>query len=106
MTKAVARRGLIFEGFQVGPVLAGFLIAAGIEALISALSRPFAWMIVVAINDVIRVGRLQVVGPGPVFVSPSSVGIIGVLAIVVLLCGLGLGAWSAHGKTDASSNSQ
>jgi hypothetical protein len=104
MTEAPTRKDSIFEGFQVGPVLTGFLIATGIEALISALSRPFAWVIVDAINDVIRVGRLQVVGPGPIDVWPSSIAITGVPAIVVLLCGLGLGACLCCGEIGASSN--
>ena len=106
MTEAGARKGSILEGFQVSPVLAGLLIAAGIEALIAALSRPCAWAFGEAINRVIRVGRFDVVGPGSIYVSPSSTAIIGVPAIVVLLCGLGLGAWLCRGETDASSNSQ
>ncbi|MGB8013961.1 MAG: hypothetical protein WCF68_20270 [Terriglobales bacterium] len=106
MTETGARKSSILEGFQVGPVLAAFLIAAGIEALIKVLSRPFAWVIVDAINYFIRVGRLQVVGPEPIDVWSSLIAIIGIPAIVVLLCGLGLGAWLCQGKTTVSTNSQ
>jgi hypothetical protein len=106
MTGAETRQGSIFEGFQVGPVLAGLLVAAGIEMLIAAFSWPCAWAFVEAVNYIIRVGRLQVVGPGPIYVSPFLVAISGVPAIVVLLCGLCLGAWLCHGETAASSNSQ
>jgi|SRR5271157_2181992 len=105
MTEAGRRKSSIFEGFQVGPVLAGLLIAAGVEMLIAALSWPCAWAFVEAINRVIRVGRFDVVGPGPVYVSPFLVAISGVPAIIVLLCGLRLGAWLCHGRTAASSNS-
>jgi hypothetical protein len=55
MTETGMRRASIIERFQIGPVLTGLLIAAGIEMLIAALSWPFALVIVDAINYVIRV---------------------------------------------------
>jgi|SRR5208337_1268350 len=106
MTEAGTREDSIFEGFQIGPVLAGLILAAGIEMLIAALSWPCAWAFVEAINRVIRVGRFDFVGPGPIYVSPFLVAISGVPAIIVLLCGLVLGAWLYRGETDTSSNPQ
>ena len=106
MTERDMRKDPIFEGFQIGPVVAGLLIAVGVEMLIAAFSWPCAWAFVAAVNYIIRVGRLQVVGPGPIYVSPFLVAISGVPAIVVLLCGLRLGGWLCHGETATSSNSQ
>lgn len=106
MSNAGMRKGSIFEGFHVGPVLAGILIAAGIEMLIAALSWPLAWVIVDAANYVIRVGRFEVVGPGPVHVSSFLEAVAAVPAIVMLLCGLRLGAWLCQGKTATDSNSR
>jgi hypothetical protein len=100
------RKISIFEGFQIGPVVAGLLIAVGVELLIAAFSWPCAWAFVEAANYIIRVGRLQFVGPGPIYVSPFLVAISGVPAVAVLLCGLRLGAWLCHVETAASSNSQ
>src|ERR1700747_2642530 len=99
MTGPGARQNSIFEGFQIGPVLASVLIAAGIEALIAMLSRPFASAFVDLINYIIRVGRLQTIGLAPIDVSWSLVAIIGVPAIVALLCGLRLAAWLSQGVT-------
>ena len=106
MTETGVHRGPTFEGFQIGPVAAGLLIAAGVEMLIAALSRPCAWAFVDVVNYIIRVGRLQVVGPGPIDVSTVLVAFSGVPGIVVVLCGVGLGAWLCPRETGASSNSQ
>jgi hypothetical protein len=93
MTNAGMRKGSIFEGFQVGPVLAGILTATGIEMLIRALSWPFASVIAGAINYMIRVGRFEIVGPGPVYVSSLLLAANALTAIVILLCAFRLGAW-------------
>jgi hypothetical protein len=106
VTETRVHKGPTFEVLQIGPVAAGLLIAAGVEMLIAALSRPCAWAFVDAVNYIIRVGRLQVVGPGPIYVSTVLVAFSGVPAIVVLLCGLGFGAWLCPSETTASSNSQ
>jgi hypothetical protein len=105
MTETGMRRASIIERFQIGPVLTGLLIAAGIEMLIAALSWPFALVIVDAINYVIRVGRFEVVGPGSIYISWFLVATSAIPGIVVLLCGLRLGAWLCSGKTATSSNS-
>jgi hypothetical protein len=97
MIAAKARQGSIFEGFQIGSVLASVLIAAGIEAVIAVLSRPFASAFVDSINYIIRVGRFQTIGLAAIDVSWSLMAIIGIPAIVVLLCGLRLAAWLSQG---------
>jgi hypothetical protein len=106
MNEAGTPKGSIFEGFRVGPVLAGILIAGGIETLIAAFSWPFAGVMVEAANYVIRVGRLDVVGPGAVHVSSFLEAVAAVPAIVILLCGLRLGAWLRQGKIATDSNSR
>jgi hypothetical protein len=87
----------IFSGFQIGPILAGTLIAAGIETLVAGLSWPFASWVVAVVNYVIRAARFGVVGPGPISVTPILVVYTVVTGFMIFLCGFWLGAWLRRG---------
>jgi len=89
----------VFEGFRIGPVLAALMVGFGVEDLIKALSWPMASLLTDAVNYLIRTGRFQVLGPGPMHTSPFLVAAEGLPAIVILVCGLRFGAWLRQDKS-------
>ena len=95
-----------FSGFQIGSLAAGILVAVGIETLIAGISWPLSVWISDAIQYVARVARLNLVGPGPVNYSPILLVYTIVTGIIVLLCGIRLGAWLSDGRVTKSSKSQ
>src|SRR5258708_25166977 len=98
MTGATRRKNFAFDGFQAGAVFAGLLIAVGVEGLVTTLSWPLGGEITEIINYLIRTGRFQMSTLSPPSLPWLLQGVGGASGLLVLLCGLRLGAWVEGGK--------
>lgn len=94
-----------FGGFFIGSVMAGFLVAYGLELFVATVEEPITAAVIAVLNFVIRA-----VQPGIVPLRlPSLTWLLfaytGVLSATALAVGLVLGAWLGGSSTRRNSSS-
>ncbi len=99
MTKPQGNPNTILKGFHIGPVVAAILVAEGMMMLMAALSWLFESLIVDAFNSIVRLGRFEIVGLKEIPISWLLISMSAVPAIVLVFCGIRLGAWLSEGST-------
>jgi hypothetical protein len=93
MSVSARRQRTSFYGFQVGSVFAGLLIAIGTERLLTTATWPLATLVTGFVNYLIRTGRFQMSTLTPQIRPWFLMGAETVAGVIMLLCGLRLGAW-------------